>query len=265
MTSFSPMSLARGLLRGRLNDRHFPHDPQATDIFLVEFPKSGVTWLSCLVANSALIESGRVERATYASVNLHVPDIHQTRNIGELCYSIPHARFIKSHAFKHKRYVYVIYLVRDPKSVMLSYYRFRKYHDPEFALDYADFLADSGLGLPAWKKHVLGWVSEDGRGTRMHLVRYEDLLVDPLGCLSELNTNFGFGWSVDAMTEAVKLSSIGKMQEQERLFAKNAPFHKFNFVAGGLNDSDMTKLNDHIDELCQEERRLLGYLSESSP
>ena len=236
-----------------------PHDPRATDIFVVEFPKSGITWLSCILSNAALIESGRPERATYASVNLHVPDIHQARNIGDLAYTVPHARFIKSHAYKHRRYVYVIYLVRDPKSVMKSYYHFRRYHDPNFSLDFPDFLADPGLGLPAWKRHVSGWVTEDGRGTRMHLVRYEDLLADPGLCVDAINTNFGFGWSAAGIKKAVELSSMSKMREQEALFASNAPFHNFKFVGGRTHGSELAQYDEEIDSLCMHERRLLGY------
>ncbi len=101
-----------------------PINPLHSDLYLVEYPKSGATWLSTILANTALIESGKTERATFVTARKYIPDIHISRDIGELGYTIPSNRIIKSHDLYNSRYCFVIYLVREPFDVMTSYYNF---------------------------------------------------------------------------------------------------------------------------------------------
>jgi hypothetical protein len=47
------------------------------DVFLVEFPKSGITWLSFLIANSLL--KNHDENVTFYNYHKYIADIHQLR------------------------------------------------------------------------------------------------------------------------------------------------------------------------------------------
>jgi len=66
-------------------------NPQHNDVYVVEFPKSGVTWLSTILANMALISSGREEVASFTGLQIFVPDIHVTRDVGRVAHRTPNS------------------------------------------------------------------------------------------------------------------------------------------------------------------------------
>ena len=178
-------------------------DPRHSDTYLVEYPKSGVTWLSTLLANAALIQSERKEVANFVTSRLYVPDIHLSRNIGPAVHVSPPVRFIKSHAERNDNYIFVIYLVRKPISVLRSYYRFLNDHRVNPYADFDAFCRSEKYGVSAWKKHVRSWLEGADRGRVIHVVRYEDLVFDAYNELSVLNGNFGWGLDDKVMAAAV--------------------------------------------------------------
>jgi hypothetical protein len=55
------------VLARRRDNKMMPKNPRHDDFYVVEFPKSGITWLTAILANVALIESGRKEIASYTT------------------------------------------------------------------------------------------------------------------------------------------------------------------------------------------------------
>jgi Sulfotransferase domain len=94
----------------------------ADDTFIVSYPRSGNTWTRFLIAN-LLHPQGPVNLLDLERL---VPDTEgQSRQYFSV---IPRPRVIKSHQYFDPRYKRVIYVVRDPRDVALSYYHFqRKY------------------------------------------------------------------------------------------------------------------------------------------
>ena len=60
--------------------RLFPTIPSSADIYIVEFPKSGITWLSMLLAYCTN-ESLRI-KPSFFNLNLFIPDILKAKKIG---------------------------------------------------------------------------------------------------------------------------------------------------------------------------------------
>ena len=78
--------------------KKLPTKQKNSDIYIVEFPKSGITWFSTLIANINLIESHSIQRATFYNIQQLVPDIHMNRNVLDSpMWETPKCRFIKSH------------------------------------------------------------------------------------------------------------------------------------------------------------------------
>src|SRR5437588_5980082 len=84
------------------------------DVFIVSYPKSGNTWARFLIGN--LFHDD--EPVTFANVEERVPSIyvHPDRALRRL------PRILKSHECFDPRYRRVIYIVRDPRDVAVSYY-----------------------------------------------------------------------------------------------------------------------------------------------
>ncbi len=234
-------------------------NPRHSDVYIVEFPKSGITWLSSLLANMALTASGRKEVASFTAAHLYVPDIHITRDIGSAAYDTPPVRFIKSHSEFNPNYIYVIYLVRNPLDTMKSYYRFNREHGKEVG-DFDAFCRSDRLGVPAWKRHINSWLTGGVIATRLHLSRYEDLLRETASEIELINKNFGWGIETTAIELAVSRSSVDVMRGNEEIYRSRNPRYSITFVRGNNDFEIDEKTVFYINRECSNELKLIGYV-----
>ncbi|MFZ2168712.1 MAG: sulfotransferase domain-containing protein [Methylococcaceae bacterium] len=243
----------------RLNQKTTARNPQHNDFYIVEFPKSGITWLSTILANMALISSGRKEVAAFTAAHFFVPDIHVTRNLGPMVYNIPPVRMIKSHSEFNPNYAFVVYLARHPVDVMKSYYRFNMENgSPEF-LSFDDFCRSDKLGVQAWKQHVYSWFDGKVIAQRVHLCRYEDLVKDTVGEIELISRNFG--WNIDSgvIKLAIERSTVEVMKESERVYRSRNPRYTMSFIRGESDFEVKAETVSYIKKECKEELKLLGY------
>src|SRR5450755_2504536 len=92
------------------------------DVFLVSYPRSGNTWTRFLIANLLYPD----QRVTFANIERLIPDAEALSSRYKK--GIPSPRVIKSHQYFDHRYGKVLYIARDPRDMLLSYYHFsRKY------------------------------------------------------------------------------------------------------------------------------------------
>lgn len=234
---------------------HVPVDPRTSDLYIVEYPKSGVTWLCTLLGNLAALESGSKAIVNYANSIAWVPDIHINRLIGEPLHSWPPQRMIKSHARFERAYAFSLYLARHPVSVMKSYYRYAAAFEGAQFGDFAGFLRSDKYGVDAWRGHVNSWLSRRPSHHRILLVRYEDLVDDAAAQLMRISDVFG--WSVDPANAeiAAERSAAKFMQANEaQLGIGGAKFVKQTSTAT-VSEDDLA----FIHERCADELRMLGY------
>lgn len=244
-------------MRRRVAQRRVrPVDPRHSDLYLVEFPKSGVTWLSTLLGNMALIASGREEIANFATSNLYVPDIHVSRRLAEPVHHRPPCRIIKSHAERSADYRFVIYLARRPVPVLKSYYTFARTYQGHTG-DFESFVRSDKTGAPAWRRHVRSWMTERPAATRFLLLRYEDLMADAAAQVSRVDEAFGWGIGPQTVAEAVARSSVERMAQSEEAFRD--PAREGRFVRSPFAGEMPPGLAERIDADCAAELALLGY------
>ena len=89
------------------------------DVFLVSYPKSGNTWTRFLIANLTHPKTP----AGFANIHELVPDPEGTAK--KVFDHMPRPRIIKSHTCFDPEYPRVIYIVRDPRDVVLSQYHYQ--------------------------------------------------------------------------------------------------------------------------------------------
>ena len=252
-------------LRDYKYSRFYPNNPRHDDVYIVEFPKSGITWLSTLIANVNLLESNKKTEATFFNLHQYIADIHSSKDINhEPIWSFPKYRFIKSHDVYNKNYHFVIYLIRDPFKVMNSYYIFLKQLGV-FKGNIEDFVKHPKYGIDAWLSHVNSWLDRGMSSQRVHLVKYEDLIKRPFEEIKKIYGNLGLPISEENIKAAIESSSISNMKISEALHNKNNPnYHEFEFVGKGEESynkimsneaknyiSKRVELNSTYKSLCQ--------------
>jgi hypothetical protein len=185
------------------------------DIFLVSFPKSGNTWTRFLLANLRFPD----EPATWENINRLIPDPTGTakRDFDRT----PRPRIIKSHECFDPRYPRVIYIVRDPRDVVLSQYHYhrkiRKIEDDSSLEKFVTrFLAGETCPHGSWGQNIATWLYTSEGNPRFLLLRYEDLVVDTARELAKIVAFLQLSAGTEQIAQAVERSSADRMRQLEK-------------------------------------------------
>ena len=162
--------------------RHFD-EVLAEDTYLVSFPRSGNTWLRCLL--TAVVHDGELTPDLVAET---VPDLHHS---DPAVRPKPGPIWVKSHFPAPDRPFAgrVLYLVRHGLDAMRSYHHYLQLRGrigPDLTFD--DFLTSTDIWPCPWPEHVAGWLDalDVVPPDRGKVVRYEDLVAEPNRQLSEI-------------------------------------------------------------------------------
>lgn len=239
------------------------------DCFIVSYPKSGNTWLRFLVAN--LITKN--ETIDFDNIQSIIPDIYITSNQKLLSYSQP--RYLKSHEYFDPRYQKIIYLIRDVRSVIVSYYHYkiRKneidqdlkiYHFTKIFLD--GMLDDYGT----WSDNILSWVRMRGNcENAFFLVKYEDLKEKGLFTLMKIANFLNLSFDIEELKEIYDACDFRKMKslEKQSTVKWNEKFRRANknidFIRVGIVDEWKQVLDEKslnlVKNSCGDLLKELGY------
>lgn len=195
---------------------------RADDTFIVSYPRSGNTWTRFLVANLLHPQ----EAVTFANIERLVPDAEAQSS--RYMHGIPSPRMIKSHSYFDPRYSRVIYIVRDPRDVVLSYYDFsRKYRQIEDSYPLERYIGDfvSGRLISAdwgtWGENVASWVFARGARLGFLLLRYEDMQAHPERELTRIAKFLGIDAPPELLQATLERSAADRMREMERTQGKD--------------------------------------------
>lgn len=210
------------------------HNPQVAlhpdDVFIVSYPKSGNTWVRFLLANIIRYDSG--EPVDFHSVHQVIPDI-EVKAHEKILHTMPPPRLIKSHEPYDSRFKRVIYILRDGRDVMVSYY-YHLHEQGQFEGSFLDFLRKDDLHPCLWHEHVESWLPHT-KQCELLLIRYEGLIKQPEIELEKMCGFAGLPCDRDRLRWAVSNSSFDAMRKIER--EKGRAFGKtqgFEFVRKGV-------------------------------
>jgi hypothetical protein len=181
---------------------------QPDDVFVCGYPKSGNTWFQHMVV--AVVYGVDVELAPDTLMNELVPDVHYKsyyRRFVNPC-------FFKSHHLPQPSYRRLVYLLRDGRDAMVSYY-----HHLMATSGSVDFMemVKSGNGLfpGKWHDHVDSYM-KNPYGAEMIIVRYEDLKRDALGELRRFCEFARLDRDDATLARAIAKTSFESMRNKEK-------------------------------------------------
>jgi len=186
------------------------------DIFLVSYPKSGNTWTRFLIANLVYPE----KNPDFSNINNLIPDTEAMakRDLERA----PRPRILKSHECFDPRYPKIIYIVRDPRDVVLSEYYFdikRRAIPEDFPLTkFVSRFLRGELNHPygTWGENVATWFYTRAHDPRFLLVRYESLQADGMQELRRIAELLGVAADNERLAFALEQSSADRMRELEK-------------------------------------------------
>lgn len=187
------------------------------DIFIVGYPKSGNTWFQNLV--SGLNYGVNLQFASDSLVQELVPDVHFKKYYQR--YGNP--MFFKSHHLPTSKYRKVVYLIRDGRDVVVSYYHFLVALRGS-TVSYQDLLDDSDsiLRWGAWHEHVDKWC-QNPYGAELLIIKYEDLQTDPVSELEKFCDFANITREAKLLETVIENCSFDNMRKREVQFGLNNP------------------------------------------
>lgn len=248
-------------------ERNFAVYPD--DTFVVSYPRSGNTWTRFLIANLVYPE----KNVGFTNIEKLIPDTSSQSN--RALKSTPRPRIIKTHEYFDHRYPKVIYIVRDPRDVALSYYDFqRKYRQIEDSYPLEQYVEDFVQGRlisidwGTWAENVSSWIYTRGKSKNFLLLRYEDMIKDTMRELTRIAQFFRIQPEPARLQQVIDRSSADRMRELEKLEAdrwiatknrrKDIPFVRVA-KAGGWRTSLPVKSVEQIENAWGDLMTTLGY------
>jgi Sulfotransferase domain len=236
-----------------------------TDVFLCTYPKSGTTWLGFLIAQ--LLRAEGEEALNLKSFEEYVPDVNlRYTKRGSLSDfgSLGDPRFFRCHAAYDENLPRVIYVLRDPRDVMLSYWHFEKLMKKDFTLPLGEYLERNDHWPCEWDDHVASWLCPR-RHPNLLVVKYEEMHEDTTRVLREVLEFSGLEYSDERIARAVEDSRFEKMREAEEKFGVQGKAGDENerFVRKGKRGSWRDEMNAEdvriLEEKYGETMRQVGY------
>lgn len=179
------------------------------DTFLVSFPRSGNTWVRYIL--SMLHPAAHLTD----EINIHniIPNIDQGVDISR----ITSPRIIKSHMPHNKIFKKVIYLVRDGRDAIFSFYEFSK-KEFGFTGSLIDFLNSDHCKIvnTEWIDHVESWLTSNCKHQKVLFVKYEDIKANTHKEICRILDFMNWKVKQEKILSAIANSSISKMKNKER-------------------------------------------------
>lgn len=212
------------------------------DIFVCGWPKSGNTW--CQRLFSGIVWGLDTSILTDQLAQFLQPDVH---------YKSYYYRFItptlfKSHLPPQANYRKVIFLVRDGRDALVSYWKMLKQDCPTLSLEEL-FSRGDDLFPCAWETHAKLWIANPFKA-QILTVRYEDLLTRPLEQLRQVSSFICVPRTDQELQNTIDGADIAKMK---RVATRNgwdngSSPHAKNFLGAGRTGEYLTNMSNELQD-----------------
>lgn len=232
------------------------------DVFLIGFQKSGTNWFRNLVAG--VIYGADPEFVPFALLRDLIPN-RVPKEPYYKRYATP--TYFKVHDLPRPEYKRVVYLLRDGRDVMVSYFHHLqavKGNDVDFMrVVQADKSLTSGV---KWHKHVDTWLSNPFQA-QLLVIKYEDLQRDAVKELQRFCAFVGVTREESYLEMIARKAAFEKMRQKEMRdggvgvlnWSKDKPFVRRGIV-GSHKDEMPPEVLERFLQDAGDTLRTLGYM-----
>ncbi|TWE00624.1 sulfotransferase domain-containing protein [Peribacillus frigoritolerans] len=223
------------------------------DMFIVSYPRSGNTWVRFLIGT--LYFNLKID---WKNIEEYVQDIYHHDDSQLLKFKSP--RLLKSHSSYDKRYNKVIYIVRDVRDVVISYYYWHlKMSNYQNTFDefFYEFIAGK-CPFQDWDKNVTSWIKNKNKVENgFLLLRYEDLKHNTFEQLKNIADFLSIQRDGAELNSAITWASFENMrrleteQQSEVKRFKNSD-HYIPFIRQGKSGNWQNILSDIQKQIIKE-------------
>ncbi|XP_062426932.1 amine sulfotransferase-like [Rhea pennata] len=199
-----------------------------SDIFIATYPKSGTVWTQNIL--SLIFHEGHRNGTENIDIMERIPWLEY--NVQKKDYSaFPSPRLFATHLpyyltprdLRNKR-ARVIYVTRNPKDVLVSYFHFSKIvatleEVSDFNLFVERFLAGKVLAS-SWLDHVIGWHSH-AEDFNILFLSYEEMKKDLRGAVLKICNFVGKTLSENEVESVVRQATFENMRKDPRANYEN--------------------------------------------
>lgn len=251
-----PKSLRQRLRRGhRRRTMHI----RRNDVFLIGHPKSGNTWLAYMLA--ILLFDDRSRRITLFNVGDYVPFVHGREQDIARYGHLPSPRIFRNEwPASAELYPRIIYLIRDPRAVLVSFYHMYRVMLDDRQMGIEEFVDQYMVmegcfrhwnqGLVRWDRQVYFWRNLARHVRNIVVVRYEDLVLQRRTVLKDLAKFIAISRPAATFEEAMARGTFAAMQENEERHGAEAYREEIGqrgrFVRRGLIDGWRDEMPEHV-------------------
>lgn len=208
------------------------------DVFLVGYPKSGNTLMQHVLAH--LIYKLPVSTPKNL-INVAVTEYYNN----PYYFRLDKEHYFKSHELPKPHFQKVIYIMRDGRDAVWSYYHMLNNQNRKPSLKK---MFESGGDSPfgTWNNHIVSW-HKNPYNASILFIKFEDLLLDKTKEIRRIIEFLGIERTEDEVNMVVDATSFNAMKELESSFAWSEAKKQNNwkpntsFVRSGKKNSSKTK------------------------
>ncbi|KAK1170411.1 amine sulfotransferase-like [Acipenser oxyrinchus oxyrinchus] len=242
-----------------------------TDIFTITYPKSGTIWMQQIL--SLIDAKGDLSVTDKQMTSEQVPWLELTESTKNFA-SMPSPRVRVSHlpyylaplGLRQKKGK-VIYVARNPKDVLVSYYHFHKVavmlETPKDFNEFFDKFMEGRVCGSCWFDHIAGWYTHKDEMNFLYLT-YEEMIQDLKAAVLKICSFLGKQLDEQQIDSVVKHCTFKQMKtnpnanyesvSQSLLNHKEGAFMRKGTVGDWKNHLTVAQ-NEMFDQVFQERMR----------
>ncbi|XP_078240959.1 amine sulfotransferase [Pogona vitticeps] len=211
-----------------------------SDVFLVTYPKSGTVWTQNILSliyyeghRNGTEERETIDRMPWLDYNLRNVDFSKRESPRLIACHLPY--YLVPKGLRNGKGK-VIYVLRNPKDVLVSYYHFskfsRKVEEIDFEVLMERFL-DGNVMAGSWLDHVEGWSAHRDDFNILFLT-YEEMKKDLRGSVLKICNFLGKKLTEEEVDAVVDNATFDKMKKDRRANYENMESDIVDHTRGGF-------------------------------